>query len=57
MKVIKSEAFLPRISAVPTVVTAAAVGRVLQRLYADTLDEPLPDGLNVLLRQLDDPRR
>ncbi|HEX2726904.1 MAG TPA: NepR family anti-sigma factor [Beijerinckiaceae bacterium] len=56
MKVIKSEAFLPRINAVPTIVTAAAVGRVLQRLYADTLDEPLPDDITVLLRQLDGPR-
>jgi hypothetical protein len=55
MQVVKSEPFLPRINTVPRVVMTTAVGRVLQRLYADTLDEPLPDDLTAILGQLDHP--
>ena len=55
MKVVKSEVFLPRINAVPRVVMTTAVGRVLQRLYSDTLEEPLPDDLTALLERLDGP--
>ena len=53
MKVVKSEAFLPRINAVPRIVMTTAVGRVLQRFYADTLEEPLPDDFATLLERLD----
>jgi hypothetical protein len=53
MKVVKSEAFLPRINAVPRVVTTTAVARVLLRLYAPTLEEPLPDDLAALVDRLD----
>jgi len=55
MQVVKSEPFLPRINAVPRVVMTTAVGRVLQRLYADALDEPLPDALTALLGRLNHP--
>ena len=53
MKIVKSEAFLPRINAVPRIVMTTAVGRVLQRFYADTIEEPLPDDLTALLERLD----
>ena len=53
MKVVKSEAFLPRINAVPRIVMTSAVARVLQRFYADTLEEPLPDDFSALLERLD----
>ena len=55
MQVVKSEPFLPRINAVPRVVMTTAVGRVLQRLYADALEEPLPDDLTAILGRIDHP--
>ena len=43
---------LPRVNVVPRVVAAAAVGRGLQRLYADVLQQPMPDDVTALLRRL-----
>jgi hypothetical protein len=53
MKVVGSEAFLPRVNVVPRVVMISAVARYLQRLYADVLQEALPDDFTALLRRLD----
>ena len=44
---------LPRVNVVPRVVAPAAVGRGLQRLYADVLQQPMPDDVTALLRRLD----
>jgi hypothetical protein len=57
MHVVTSEPFLPRVNNVPRVVMTAAVGRALQTLYAETLQEPLPDALTALLSRLDEPAR
>ena len=52
MQVVDSDVFLPRVNVVPRVVTAGAIGRGLQHLYADMLKEPLPDELTALLERL-----
>jgi hypothetical protein len=54
MQVVHSEPFLPRVNVVPRMVMTAAVGRALQSVYAELLQEPLPDAFTALLSRLDD---
>jgi Anti-sigma factor NepR len=55
MQVVASTPFLPRVNVVPRVVMSSAVGRALQSVYADMLQEPLPHEITALLSRLDEP--
>ena len=57
MQIIHSDPFLPRVNVAPHSVVASAVARALRGIYAEMLEEPLPDEFAALLAGLHGPLR